>query len=124
LPATGADVVAVERDANLAAKLRQRFPALRVVEGDFLTTAFASPYAVVANPPFNRTAETMRRLFFEGPPPHTALLVLQREVAERYAASARLSAVALMLKPGTRPPSRAASGRRISCPARPWTRLC
>lgn len=97
----GADVIAVERDANLAAKLRRRFAgrAVNVLEADINETTFAAPFSVVANIPFGETAATMRRLFFSSPHPDRAQLLIQREAAEKYAGVGRLTAVSLMLAP-------------------------
>jgi 23S rRNA (adenine-N6)-dimethyltransferase len=96
----GARVLAVERDPNLARKLRARFAGadVRVVEGDLAEVAFESPFKVVANAPFNQTAVLLRRLLFETPGPQTATLVLQREAAERYG-GIRTSALSLMAQP-------------------------
>jgi len=66
LSAAGARVIAVERDARLAAGLRQRFdgdPAVRVVEADL--RSFPLPrreFLVVASPPFSLTTALCRRL--------------------------------------------------------------
>jgi 23S rRNA (adenine-N6)-dimethyltransferase len=66
LAATGARVLAVERDPRLVANLRRRFagcPGVRVVEGDLRTVPLPHrPYAVVANPPFAGTAALLARL--------------------------------------------------------------
>lgn len=66
LAATGARVLAVERDPRLAGGLRRRFadqPSVRVVEGDLRTVPLPRrPYAVVANPPFAGTAALLARL--------------------------------------------------------------
>ncbi len=66
LAATGARVLAVERDPRLAGGLRRRFAgceAVRVVEGDLRTVPLPRrPYAVVANPPFAGTAALLARL--------------------------------------------------------------
>lgn len=96
----GARVVAVERDANLARKLRARFAgeAVQVVEADLTRVAFAQPFKVVANPPFNLTAALLRRLLFDAPAPEAAALVLQREAADKYAGR-RANALALMAAP-------------------------
>jgi 23S rRNA (adenine-N6)-dimethyltransferase len=101
LVAAGARVVAVEHDAKLAAKLRVRFAdaPVRVVESDLCDVTFSSPFKVVANIPFNRTAAAMRKLFSGAGIPQTALLVLQREAAEKYAGAGRMTGVSLMLKP-------------------------
>jgi len=98
---TGARVVAVERDPNLAAKLKARFNGenLRVVEADLMDVALTEPFKVVANIPFNLTAAVLRRLLISGPHPEEAALVLQREAAEKYAGAPRPTAISLMLKP-------------------------
>lgn len=66
LAATGARVLAVERDPRLAAGLRRRFadqPTVRVIEGDLRDVPLPRrPYAVVANPPFAVTAALLGRL--------------------------------------------------------------
>jgi 23S rRNA (adenine-N6)-dimethyltransferase len=100
LLAHGVRVVAVERDANLARKLRARFHGwpVTVAEADLRDVRFQAPFKVVANPPFNVTAELLRRLLTASPAPDRAALVLQREAAEKYA-GARLTAVSLQARP-------------------------
>ncbi len=98
---SGARTIAVERDGNLARKLRQRFAGtdVAIVEGDLNDVTFAPPFKVVANIPFNRTAALLKRLLFETPHPDEALLLLQREAAEKYAGAGRLSLVSLLAVP-------------------------
>jgi 23S rRNA (adenine-N6)-dimethyltransferase len=66
LAATGARVIAVERDPKLAARLRRRFacaPNVRVVEADLRTIALPRrDFLVVASPPFSLTTALCRRL--------------------------------------------------------------
>jgi 23S rRNA (adenine-N6)-dimethyltransferase len=66
LAATGARVIAVERDPNLAARLRRRFdcePNVRVVESDLRTMPLPRRnFLVVASPPFSLTTALCRRL--------------------------------------------------------------
>jgi 23S rRNA (adenine-N6)-dimethyltransferase len=66
LAATGARVVAVERDPKLAARLRRRFdcaPNVRVVEADLRAIALPRrEFLVVASPPFSLTTALCRRL--------------------------------------------------------------
>lgn len=66
LAATGARVIAVERDPRLAAGLRRRFedcPTVRVLEGDLrIVPVPHRPYAVAANPPFAATSALLGRL--------------------------------------------------------------
>jgi 16S rRNA A1518/A1519 N6-dimethyltransferase RsmA/KsgA/DIM1 with predicted DNA glycosylase/AP lyase activity len=98
----GARVVAVERDPNLARRLRARFaaaPGVTVLEADLAEVRFRAPYKVVANPPFNRTAALLRRLLGDAPAPETAALVLQREAARKWAGVPRPTAVSLAAAP-------------------------
>lgn len=99
--AAGGSVTAVERDPNLARKLRDRFGGrgVAVIEADLESVAFAPPFSVVANPPFNRTAALLRRLLVEGPYPDAAALVLQREAARRYAGQPHETLVSLSARP-------------------------
>ena len=101
LVTAGANVVAVEQDANLAAKLRDRFRGapVRVAEWDLRRVPFRAPFKVVANLPFNVTAAALSRLLWEDPAPASATLVLQREAAEKYAGRPRLTTVALAARP-------------------------
>jgi 23S rRNA (adenine-N6)-dimethyltransferase len=102
LIAAGARVIAVERDPNLARKLRTRFaaaPGVTVLEADLAEVGFRAPFKVVANPPFNRTAVLLRRLLCEAPAPEAAALVLQREAARKWAGLPRPTAVSLTAAP-------------------------
>lgn len=66
LAATGARVIAVERDPRFVAKLERRFAAaggVRVVEADARTVMLPRrPYAVVANIPYAISTALLRRL--------------------------------------------------------------
>ena len=102
LVAAGARVVAVERDPNLARKLRARFaatPGVTVLEADLAEVRFRAPFKVVANPPFNCTAALLRRLLGDAPAPESAALVLQREAARKWAGIPRPTAVSLTVAP-------------------------
>lgn len=97
----GAHVWAVERDARLAAHLREtllpRFPAtLHLIEGDaldFPLAGFASPdpatssrVKIVANLPYAISTPWMDAVL-SGPLPERMVLMLQKEAADRYAAA-------------------------------------
>ncbi|HEX5148671.1 MAG TPA: 16S rRNA (adenine(1518)-N(6)/adenine(1519)-N(6))-dimethyltransferase RsmA [Candidatus Limnocylindrales bacterium] len=92
----GAQVTAVELDRGLAAFLRERFAepieagALRLVEGDALdqdlVRLLEPPYDVVANLPYHITSPILHALLGRSPRPDRAVLMVQREVAERIAA--------------------------------------
>ncbi len=86
LAATGARVIAVERDPKLAARLRRRFdqePQVRVVEADLRTIPLPGrDFLVVASPPFSLTTAVFRRLLGDPDVPLAgAELILQWEAA-------------------------------------------
>ncbi|HEY2507090.1 MAG TPA: rRNA adenine N-6-methyltransferase family protein [Streptosporangiaceae bacterium] len=92
LAATGARVIAVERDPRFAARLRRRFdgePRVRVVEADIRTVALPRrPFLVVASPPFALTTLLFRRLLGDPLVPLAgAELIVQREAARSLARS-------------------------------------
>jgi 23S rRNA (adenine-N6)-dimethyltransferase len=85
--------------------LRDRFRHDRnvsIIQADFLRFKLpAGPYKVVGNIPFSRTAAILRRLLDASSPPTDALLVLQREAAQRFAGAphASESLPSLLIKP-------------------------
>ena len=84
-------VVAVEFDRELARLLPAEVPAanLKVVQQDILKfnlTTMPAGYKVVANIPYYLTSNLVRTLSESANPPATAVLLVQKEVAERVAA--------------------------------------
>lgn len=89
LLATGASVIAVEKDEVLAAALSVLFPAaqLSVVEGDVRDFAPpACPYVLAANIPYYITGEIIRQFLTATHQPRAMALLIQKEVAERIIA--------------------------------------
>ncbi len=94
-----ANVVAVEFDQNLASKLRssltkslnsEQVGNLSVVQSDILKfdfTKLPKNYKVVANIPYYLTSHLIRVLGEANNPPSIAVLLVQKEVAERICAS-------------------------------------
>ena len=89
-------VIAVELDRALAARLREEFPAakLTVVEQDVLQFDFAAAaasaghkVAVVGNLPYYITSPILLKLAEHAVSLDRAVLMMQREVAERVAAA-------------------------------------
>lgn len=85
------NVVAVEFDKDLARKLPGQFPGkhLKVITGDILTFNLATlpaGYKVVANIPYYITSKIVRLLMNADNKPSIAVLLTQKEVAERMAA--------------------------------------
>ncbi len=81
-------VVAVELDEALAARLRAWYPALVVSEGDVLETDLGSwgEAVVVGNLPYYITSPIIDRVLSLGPLCPRAVLMMQREVAQRLSA--------------------------------------
>ena len=91
-----ARVVAIEIDPRLAESLRERFrdvPGLTVVEADVLKSDLSQwgPAVVAGNLPYYITSPILERIFALGPLLRRAVVLTQREVAERLTA-----------RPGTR----------------------
>lgn len=85
-------VVAVEFDQELARKLPGQFPGtnLEVVSTDILSfdlSVLPSGYKVVANVPYYITSKIIQLLMTTQHQPSVAVLLVQKEVAERLAAS-------------------------------------
>lgn len=85
-------VVAVEFDEELARKLPAQFPGtnLEVVTSDILSFDLSSlprNYAVVANVPYYITSKIVQLLMTANNKPRIAVLLVQKEVAERLAAN-------------------------------------
>ena len=82
-------VVAIEKDRDLAARLRQRLPALQLVEGDALEAdwhALGGPDALIAgNIPYNITSPLLDKALTP-PRPRRVVFLVQKEVAERVTA--------------------------------------
>jgi len=85
------EVVAVEFDEQLARDLPRRLPTdnLHVVQSDILRfdlTSLPAHYKVVANIPYYLTSNLIRVLSESANPPERAIVLIQKEVAERVAA--------------------------------------
>jgi 16S rRNA (adenine1518-N6/adenine1519-N6)-dimethyltransferase len=89
-------VTAVEIDRRLVGHLRPRFAelgegSLRLVEANVLDVAISDlidpPYDVVANLPYHITSPALHHLLGSEPRPERIVLMVQREVGERIAAT-------------------------------------
>ncbi|TSC87306.1 MAG: 16S rRNA (adenine1518-N6/adenine1519-N6)-dimethyltransferase [Microgenomates group bacterium Gr01-1014_16] len=97
-------VLAIEADLNLANKLN--IQNVKVIQGDFLKHALPDQvYKVVANIPFNLTAEIIRKLFLSDEnKPEAAFLIMQNEAAQKFAGvpKATLSSILIQVEYDTR----------------------
>lgn len=88
-------LIAVELDRELAARLRETFqePRVRVIEQDILTVDLAAlregdeKLLVVGNLPYYITSDILLHLFHYHGAVEQAVVMMQREVAERVAAA-------------------------------------
>ena len=93
---TGVSVLAVEKDAGLAAAVQATFSEavsqerLRVVVGDIRDDDWrdmvSGPYAVIANIPYYLTGALLRRLLDTDHQPYAIAVMVQKDVAERVVA--------------------------------------
>ena len=92
-------LIAVEKDTGLAALLREELaevPQLELVEGDFLEFDLVEAarahgverVVVVGNIPYNITTPVLERIFAQKHAVKCAVLLVQKEYAERLAAAA------------------------------------
>jgi 16S rRNA (adenine1518-N6/adenine1519-N6)-dimethyltransferase len=92
LAATGATIIALEYDQNLLPGLQKKFlkvPQVQIVQGDIRTfdlSQLSSRYKVVANIPYYLTSYLIRLLSETVYKPDIAVLLVQKEVAERVCA--------------------------------------
>lgn len=90
LVAAGARVVAIERHPGRRVELRRTFAdGVTVVGADAADLRLPRrPFHVVANPPFGVSADLLRRLVHPGSRLLSAHLILQAQVAQRWASPA------------------------------------
>ncbi|MBA3823855.1 MAG: 23S ribosomal RNA methyltransferase Erm [Ktedonobacterales bacterium] len=96
-------VVAIEKDADLAHKLQERYAGqgqVAIHAGDFLAHPLPrESYKVFANIPFNCTHAIVTKLTRAAVPPQTAYLVMQREAAHKFCGLGREYLYSILLKP-------------------------
>ncbi len=96
------EVIAVEIDKNLYTPLQNRIKAknLTLLNDDILNVTLPeNGYNVFSNIPFNYTARIMDKLFFQGNPPQSAYLIMQKEAGDIYTGTPRETQKSLLLKP-------------------------
>jgi 16S rRNA (adenine1518-N6/adenine1519-N6)-dimethyltransferase len=95
LLAAGAHVIAIEKDESLVAILQEKFgkeiseKRLEIIPGDVLSSAYQLPttsYKLIANIPYYITGAIIEKFCSSENPPTCAVLMVQKEVAERILA--------------------------------------
>ncbi len=111
-------VIAIEKDPELACRLRERFRALEnveIVQKDFLAYSFhtrfgngatfsavreqGSQHKLFANIPYNITARVLRKVIDERANLSAVYLILQKEAAERFCGFPRETLFSILVKP-------------------------
>jgi 16S rRNA (adenine1518-N6/adenine1519-N6)-dimethyltransferase len=91
LLARAGQVIAIEKDRDLIPSLRERFPQVRLVEGDALDLDWHElvepPFLVVGNIPYNITSPLLDKALLP-PRPERIVFLVQKEVADRVTAEA------------------------------------
>ncbi len=96
-------VIAVEKDPVLAGNLITRLDNVSnvtVFPGDFLSLPLPlTPYKVVANIPFNITADLVRKFTRAENPPDDMFIVVQKEAADRFIGMPEATMFSILLYP-------------------------
>jgi 16S rRNA (adenine1518-N6/adenine1519-N6)-dimethyltransferase len=95
LVSRAARVIAIEKDRDLIAPLRERFPSVELVEADALRVDWGSiaggAYLVAGNIPYNITSPLLDKALTP-PIPRRIVFLVQKEVADRVTAHPGTSA--------------------------------
>lgn len=96
-------VIAIEKDATLSIRLRDKFREMgnvEIREGDFLRYKIKErKYKIFSNIPFNITAEIVKAILFGENPPEEAYLVVQKEAAWKFTGNPTETEVSVLAKP-------------------------
>lgn len=89
---SGANITALEFDQDLVTELQKKYnncDKVAIIEGDirsFDFTSMSSNYKIVANIPYYLTSNLIRSISETSNPPKIAVLLIQKEVAQRICA--------------------------------------
>lgn len=87
---TDLDFHAIEIDTESVVYLHDHYPALHVIEGDFLaldlSQLFSEPFAVIGNFPYNISSQILFKIYDNRNQVPEVVGMFQKEVAERVAA--------------------------------------
>ena len=107
LASVARQVIAIEKDPELARRLRERFRLdnVEIVQKDFLAYSFrtrrgkGAEYKLFANIPYNITAQIVRKILYEPSNIGEAYLILQKEAAKKFSGSPRETLFSILAKP-------------------------
>lgn len=97
IAATGARLTVIEKDARLLGYLQEHFPALEIIHADATQVDYAQFWAfkIVANLPYAVSSPLLEK--FLAALPRRMVVMVQRELAERYCATTGKSFSALSI---------------------------
>jgi 16S rRNA (adenine1518-N6/adenine1519-N6)-dimethyltransferase len=88
-------IIAIEKDRDLIAPLRARFPTVEIIDGDALLVDWHAllkgPFLLAGNIPYNITSPLLDKALTP-PEPRRIVFLVQKEVAERVTAAPGTSA--------------------------------
>jgi 23S rRNA (adenine-N6)-dimethyltransferase len=97
------NVIAIEKDPELARQLCRRFESVRnvqIIREDFLQYEVpVREYKIFANIPFNITANIVRKILYTPPLPGEAYLIMQKEAAEKFSGKPDETQFSILAKP-------------------------
>ena len=117
LASVARQVIAIEKDSKLVARLCERFRTfdnVEIVEKDFLAYSFSTrpanggrpqsvgrqtEYKLFANIPYNLTGQILRKILNERSNLSDGYLILQKEAAKKFCGSPRETLVSIQAKP-------------------------
>src|SRR5262245_1964587 len=104
LASVAGHVIAIEKDAELVRRLRERFRLVdnvEIVEKDFLDYSFRliSSCKMFANIPYNCTAQIVRKILDERAFVSEAYLIMQKEAAKKFSGCPKETLCSILVKP-------------------------
>jgi 16S rRNA A1518/A1519 N6-dimethyltransferase RsmA/KsgA/DIM1 with predicted DNA glycosylase/AP lyase activity len=97
------NVIAIEKDPELAQQLCRRFESFRnvhIITNDFMQYHIPTrEYKIFANIPYNITAGIVRKILYTLPAPSEAYLIVQREAAEKFSGHPDETQFSILAKP-------------------------
>lgn len=79
------DLTVIEIDRESIAHLREHFPGLKIIEGDFLEFDIQQPWAIIGNFPYNISSQIFFRVLDARQYVPEVVCMIQKEVADRIA---------------------------------------
>jgi len=103
LARTACQVIAIEKDPNLARQMQSRFQEVenvQIIASDFLQYRILDrEYKIFANIPYNITADIVHKILYTPSVPSEAYLVIQKEAAQKFSGTPIETQFSILAKP-------------------------